>query len=292
MQLPAMRKFVSKIEGKGSILDLESIRVLAFTVAFLAFGFLFSGITPIEFLLSLKPKQAHAQTSRIAITIPFDSAEAETGDLIVVEDGEYTYAQKDYHENMYGVVVEEPAIALNDRTLDAENSIRVISSGEAYIKVSTINGDIKMGDFLTSSSIEGVAQKADVSGYVIGTALEDYANENTDATSVILAHIDIKSAYIPNRSQKNLLNFLKTGATAPILSPLTTFRYLISAMVVIASFIVGFSSFGKISGKSVEALGRNPLAGRDIKSAVVFNFIFTFGIMIVGIVLSYLILVL
>jgi len=63
---------------------------------------------------------------------------------------------------------------------------------------------------------------------------------------------------------------------APVLSPLTTFRYLISAMVVIASFVVGFSSFGKISGKSVEALGRNPLASRDIKSAVVFNFIFTF----------------
>jgi len=63
-------------------------------------------------------------------------------------------------------------------------------------------------------------------------------------------------------------------------------------MVVIASFVVGFSSFGKISGKSVEALGRNPLASRDIKSAVVFNFIFTFGIMIIGIVLSYLVLVL
>jgi hypothetical protein len=245
-------------------------------------------LTALTFLALPK---ALAQSSRIAITIPFDE-EAETGDLIVVEKGEYTYAQKDYHENMYGVVVDDPAISLNDRNLGEDNSVRVISSGEAYIKVSSVNGNIKVGDYLTSSQIEGAAQRADVSGYVVGTALDSYTNDNTEAVGTILADVDIKSAYVPNRSQKNLLNFLKTGATAPLLSPLTTFRYLISALVVIASFIVGFSSFGKITGESVEALGRNPLAGKEIKSAVVFNFIFTFGIMIVGIILSYLILVL
>lgn len=253
--------------------------VLLFGV-FLFFGF-FNGFSIV-----------HAQTSRIAITIPFDIDEVEPGDLIVVEDGEYTFARRDYHENMYGIVVDDPAIVLSDRSLDPENSVKVISSGEAYVNVSSINGNIEEGDYVTSSTIPGVAQKADVSGYVLGNALESYSSEDPDAVGQILVTVDIKSAYVPGRSQKNLLKFLKSGTTAPVLSPLTTFRYLLSALIVIASFIVGFSSFGKVSGKSVEALGRNPLAGKDIKSAVVFNFVFTFGIMLVGIVLSYLILAL
>jgi len=244
------------------------------------------------FFFALPTRHALAQSSRIAVTIPFEKAKTSTGDLIVIEKGEYTFAKKSYHENMYGVVVEDPAISIIDKTLEDGNYVKVVSSGEAYVKVSTINGNIEVGDFLTSSSIEGAAEKADVNGYVLGTALEAYANDDPEKVSTIMAHLDIKTAYVPNRSQKNLLNFMKTGAMAPVLSPLTTFRYLISAMIVIASFVVGFSSFGRISGKSVEALGRNPLASHDIKSAVVFNFIFTFGIMIIGIVLSYLVLVL
>lgn len=233
-----------------------------------------------------------AQSSRIAVTIPFEEGTAETGDLIVVEADEYTFAQKDYHEDMYGVVAEDSAISLIDRSLNEVNSVKVVSSGEAYVKVSSINGNIVSGDLITSSPIEGVAQKADVSGYVLGSALENYESNDPEEVGLILVQVNIRSAYIPNRSQKDLLNFMKSGAMAPIISPLTTFRYLISALVVIASFVIGFSSFGKISGKSVEALGRNPLAGRDIKIAVIFNSIFVFGIMLAGIFLSYLILVL
>lgn len=233
-----------------------------------------------------------AQFSQVAVTVPISATSVEEGDIVVLQDGEFVLSSKDYDENIYGVIVEEAAISLTDRALQDAERVKVISSGEAHTKVSAVNGAIKPGDYLTTSTIKGVAQKADVSGYVLGIALEEFSSEDPEAVGRILTQIDIKSAYVPNRSQKNLLNFLKTGALSPVMSPLTTFRYLISALVVVASFVVGFSSFGKISGKSVEALGRNPLASQDIKSAVVFNFIFTFGIMIAGIVISYLVLVL
>jgi F0F1-type ATP synthase membrane subunit c/vacuolar-type H+-ATPase subunit K len=233
-----------------------------------------------------------AQFSGISITIPWTSRQVETGDVIVLDTGIASLCQKDYDENIYGVVSGNTAISLNDVSLAEDKSVLMVSDGEAEVKVSSINGDIHVGDYITSSTVEGLAQRADISGYVLGIALEDYSSSDVNAVGKILAQIDIKSAYVANRSQKNLLQFLKSGALSPIMSPLTTFRYLLSALVVVASFVVGFSSFGKISGKSVEALGRNPLASGDIKSAVIFNFIFTFGIMIAGIVVSYLILVL
>lgn len=268
---------INKIAGKFPFI----------TAFFLVVGVLFS-------LTDFYPltKKAYAQFSQVSVTIPITSETIEEGDVIVLKDGEFVPSYKDYDENIYGVVVDSAAISLTDRSLPDAESVSVISDGDTYIKVSTINGEIKPGDYLTTSSIPGVAQKADVSGYVLGIALESYSSDDPQAVGKVLTQIDIKSAYVPNRSQKNLLNFLKTGALSPVLSPLTTFRYLLSALVVVASFVVGFSSFGRISGKSVEALGRNPLASRDIKSAVVFNFIFTFGIMIAGIVISYLVLVL
>ena len=253
----------------------------------------------VSFLVISSQRFAFAQTfsapsvfSGISITIPWKEPEVEEGSVIVIENGKFSLSTKNYDENIYGVVVVSTAISLADRTLDETGSILVVSSGETYVRVSSINGDIKVGDFITTSSVAGIAQFADVSGYVLGIALEDYSNNDPNAVGRILVQIDIKSAYVANRSQKNLFQFLKTGALSPIMSPLTSFRYLLSGLVVVASFIVGFSSFGKISGQSVEAMGRNPLASRDIKSAVVFNFIFTFGIMIAGIVVSYLILVL
>jgi len=259
-----------------------------FTILVFLAVFLFSPLLLPQLLLP----QAFAQFSGISVTIPLSPRSVEVGDVIVMDGGVFALCKKDYDENIYGVVSQDTAISLSDLSLEEGQYVRVVSSGEAVVKVSSINGPISVGDYLTSSRIDGVAQRADVSGYVLGIALEDYKNPDPNKTGKILAQLDIKSAYVANRSQKNLLQFLKTGAMSPVLSPLTTFRYLLSALVVVASFVVGFSSFGKISGKSIEALGRNPLAGGDIKSAVVFNFIFTFGIMIAGIVVSYLILVL
>ena len=65
-----------------------------------------------------------------------------------------------------------------------------------------------------------------------------------------------------------------------------------AALVVLATFIIGFSSFGKISGTSIEALGRNPLASKLIRSAVVLNFALTAIIIAVGLTMAYLILTL
>jgi len=66
----------------------------------------------------------------------------------------------------------------------------------------------------------------------------------------------------------------------------------LAALIVAATFIIGFSTFGKSSGRTIAALGRNPLAQRSIKTAMIFNMILAFGVMLIGLALAYLILVL
>ena len=50
----------------------------------------------------------------------------------------------------------------------------VALSGKVIVKISNINGDIKKGDVITSSSLKGFGQKATGKGYVVGKALEDF----------------------------------------------------------------------------------------------------------------------
>jgi hypothetical protein len=50
----------------------------------------------------------------------------------------------------------------------------IITNGQASLTVSTVNGPIKKGDMLTSSSVPGLAMKATQAGFIVGVALEDF----------------------------------------------------------------------------------------------------------------------
>jgi hypothetical protein len=71
---------------------------------------------------------------------------------------------------MVGVVSTQPGFVAGAYTSD---SYPIGLIGRVPVKVTTENGAIKSGDYLTSSSTEGYAMKALLSGKVIGTALED-----------------------------------------------------------------------------------------------------------------------
>jgi F0F1-type ATP synthase membrane subunit c/vacuolar-type H+-ATPase subunit K len=216
--------------------------------------------------------------------------EVETGDVISVIDGMYKLSVVSYDSALFGVVTEDPALAMEDIAL--ENRSFVVSGGEAFVKVSAINGDIAKGDFITSSEIPGVAQKADMSGQVIGVALQDYSAESVDIVDDILVQLDIRAKMIESNVRVNLIEALRSGSQAPFMTPLTSLRYILAALVTAGSFVIGFSSFGKTSRGGVEALGRNPLAHKTIQRSIVFNLILTAVIMFAGLTLAYLILVL
>ena len=77
-----------------------------------------------------------------------------------------------YEENQIGVVLQSGDLVISSSTPVASSTL-VVTSGKAKIKVSTINGEIKVGDYLTTAT-SGIAIKAIEPGKVIGVALENF----------------------------------------------------------------------------------------------------------------------
>ncbi len=246
----------------------------------------------VAFLFLAVPQRVFAlgTATGTAISVVVEDQNVAPGDIISYRDGKYVKSSAAYDQAMFGVVTNEPALEIDNTNL--QNSVFVVSEGEAFVKVSTVNGEIKKGDFITSSDIAGAGQKADVSGQVLGQALQDYSAQSPDAIDDILVQLDIRATIVSSNVRANLVDALRSGIQAPFLTPLTSLRYLLAALMTGGAFIIGFASFGKTSGRGVEALGRNPLAHKTIQRSIVLNLILNAIIMMAGLVLAYLILVL
>lgn len=233
----------------------------------------------------------YAAASGTGFAIPVLNALGEDGQIISFEKGSYVQSYRSYDEGIYGVISDDPITSVIDTNLQSYKT--VVTTGTADVYVTTMNGEIKKGDFITSSEKPGIGMKATETGQVVGVAEEDYTALNTAVPAKILVFIDIHSQIKRQEPRSNnILTALKAGLDSQFLSPLLSVRYLIAALVAGVSFATSFGAFGKVSGNSVEALGRNPLASGHIKSVVFFNFLLTFFIMLAGLLVAYLILVL
>lgn len=232
-----------------------------------------------------------ASSSGVGYSIPVDSNfNAKDGSIISYKDGKYALASSTYDESMYGVITQQPSVAFQDENLATQ--VLVVTSGDADVLVSTKNGAIKKGDFITSSNIPGVGMKATHTGQVVGVATQDYSANSPDQVGKILVFLNIHSQFSAQSNNPNVLTALRAGLDSQFLSPLISLRYILAALIAGISFVVGFTAFGRVSGSSVEALGRNPLAGAHIRRIVIFNFLLTFTIMLAGLVVAYLVLIL
>jgi hypothetical protein len=77
-------------------------------------------------------------------------------------------------DKVVGVVATLPHTVMGGEILgDAEHASPVALAGRVPVKVSTENGVIRAGDYLSISSVPGVAKRATKAGVTIGKALED-----------------------------------------------------------------------------------------------------------------------
>lgn len=210
------------------------------------------------------------------------------GDLICVDKSNVnSVCSKKYDSNMIGVIVENPSVSF----ISSNGGVPVISLGNVYTNVSSVNGAIRRGDFVTSSDIPGAAQLAEKSGYILGVALEDYLNEDINTTGKILVSVNIRPAVLSEGSGNNLLELIKEGVSGAFESPLSALRYLIAGILVVVSFVFGILHFGKMAKSGVEALGRNPLAAKTIQFGILLNVLIAIVIMAVGLGIAYLVLI-
>lgn len=102
---------------------------------------------------------------------------SEPGDLIAITNkntDSYTISDNAYNPFVIGVHSTNPTVTLNH-----PEGIPVGLSGRVPVKVSGENGTIKIGDYLTSSSLKGHAMKADKPCYIIGRALDNFEGKGT-----------------------------------------------------------------------------------------------------------------
>lgn len=134
------------------------------------------------------------------------SENLEAGEVVVIDENlnslQVKKSTQSYDQKILGVVSSAPAIRISEDGgiwiskgdgSKTDTGYPVALTGRVPVKVSTENGSIKPGDYLTSSSTAGVAMKADRKGKVLGMALESF---NGSEIGTIKIFMDI-SWYAP-----------------------------------------------------------------------------------------------
>lgn len=209
----------------------------------------------------------------IGFAVPVDAEDVEGGDIISLSGGRYTLSATPFDSAMLGVANLNPLIAFGK---ERKGIVPVFSTGRALVRVSTLNGPIHVGDYITTSVIPGIGAKAEGFGYVLGISLADYQERDAEQVAKIPVALNIHPV-------SPLVRFAAR--------PIETLRYFLAFIVAASSLIAGLIYFGKVARSGVEALGRNPLAAHVIQFGIVINLALTFGIIVVGIVLAYLIVI-
>jgi len=112
------------------------------------------------------------------------------GTVVVMGDDGYKSAKPSdqaYDTEVIGVVSDNPSIIAGRSGVTNNNQAVVAMVGVVDVKVSAMNGSIRKGDLLTTSSLSGYAMKADVNkpGTIIGKALEDLAGARGEVKALV-----------------------------------------------------------------------------------------------------------
>lgn len=243
------------------------------------------------FLLFFVPViSAEDLTLGVATSVEIIDRQVNDGSIVSASNKGFVLTAKPYDLAMIGVVAINPGIYLESLETTKNKKYPIVTSGTSRVLVSTINGPITKGDLITSSNIPGVGMKATKSGFVVGLALENYTSANIKQLKPIRVTIIMRHSSPRATLQRNLFDVANLSSLAWTEEPLTVFRYLMAALVLIVSFLLGFFVFGRIAGRGVEALGRNPLAARVIQFGIGLNVLITIAIIGAGILVAILIL--
>ncbi len=166
--------------------------------------------------LSQEEIDSYNSVSAAAITAPYlvgDPALFAEGSVVAIHEidrARVRLSNKAYDANTFGVVGMTSVLNLGDTN---KNTINVAMSGRVPVRISLENGEILPGDYITSSSISGVAMKATASGPVIGRAIEKYASSSVaykDTITVALA----PAHYSGNALTQNTFGNVGIGTTS------------------------------------------------------------------------------
>ncbi|MBI3887699.1 hypothetical protein HY310_01375 [Candidatus Microgenomates bacterium] len=211
----------------------------------------------------------------VASTYLVSDPQATTSDILSSTTNGIYRSKEEYDMKIFGVIVDTATVII--RSVDP-NYKPIAQSGSAKVSVTDINGPIKRGDYVTTSAkTPGKGQRATLSGYVLGTALEDLNGSN----GVILVGVNPQYAEISNaRTMSRLMDYFTVGLFRNIKDegqfPMVM-RYIMAGLIMLVTAIISFITFSRSVPKAIEAIGRNPLA----KSSILLSLALSIGLVVI-----------
>lgn len=240
-----------------------------------------------------------------AISQGFQTSETSirAGALVSFERGNSArveLANRERVEQLAGVVSDRPLIALSSGSSETQ----VVTQGVTSVLVSTVNGDIKAGDKITASPINGVGMKAESSTQVIGTAQEDLSGKQTQEVTIasgdnttrqvrvgsVLAQINVTYFAAADTAQSFLPPFLQQMANSIAGREVSVLRVVIGMLILLAGFIgAGVLLYSSVQS-SIISIGRNPLSEGVVHKSLLQVGLIATAVLVVTVMASYLVL--
>jgi hypothetical protein len=260
---------------------------------------IFSLICVAALLFPIFPVQGQFESVGIAKTYVIDDPNALFGDIVSFDRETQTMrlSQISGDPELFGVIADEPLLVL-----ETENGgVPVLRNGDTLINVTTRNGAIRAGDYITSSPIPGKGMRADQNHtHIVGIALEPWSGGEVATTTiedVIVGVIPVLLSVGTQEKAADLLEEYKeeeppaqTGITEATI--LNIIQYLLAAFIAVGSVYIAFKNFGPNIKDGIVSIGRNPLAKSSIRSMVVLNVVLIAVVSLGGLFISLAILLL
>lgn len=213
-------------------------------------------------------------------------------------------------QNMYGVVVDRSQLPFTVTNDTLQNETFVAVSGTYNVLVSTQGGTINKGDFVTLSSVDGIAMKAgtvadqstvfgraqaafDGKGVTLGaTTLKDVNGKETGKVTLgaIPVTIDIKRNPNEKSTKADLPEFLQRLGQAIAEKEVSPIRIYLSLGITAVSLIAAIAVIYSGVRNSIISIGRNPMSKKSIFRALLEIILTSFLILIIGLFAVYLLL--
>ncbi len=179
----------------------------------------------------------------------------------------------------------------NQNSYSGEVSIAI--SGIAYTYVSNSDGNIQKGDYITSSNIPGIGEELAGKGVSIGKALSNFninSAKKYDGTYIEKLPVLIDINYINVNTGEDSFSPLAYSIGNPQIRKTLSLAQLVSIIfILIASVILAMTIIARSARNTIKNTSRNPLN----KSEIIRNFYkvaaISIGIVIAGILISYII---
>lgn len=186
---------------------------------------------------------------------------------------------QDAADKTFGVVVDA-----NDApvTLSSDGKkVFVATAGKFDVLVSTQNGEIKAGDFIAVSAVDGIGMKAgEKEAVAVGRALSDFDGKSNAISSLevkssdggsqkvnigrVSADVSVSKNPLFKATEPNLPEVLRRASEAIAGKPVNAVRVYIAMFVfMITAITSGVLMFGGIRS-AIISVGRNPLSKKTI----------------------------